>query len=671
MHIIMGKGNRARMEEDRIKELVAMLNKASLAYYNAKDEIMTNYEWDAAYDELIRLEEKTGYVLPDSPTRNTGAQGTENENREKHEYPALSLAKTKSVAELQKWAGDRDVWLSWKLDGITLVLTYDNGSLSRILTRGNGQTGTNITFMKEAIYGIPLEISDKGHFVVRGEAVISYPDFNFINSTMEVEKYSNPRNLAAGTLGLDIKRLSLVKARRVHFNAFTLVHCEREMPSWGERMDYLEQLGFTVVEHERTNAAGLPEIVRSFSERVENGSMDIPVDGLVICYDDIAYAMEGSVTGHHATNAGLAFKWQDVSAETTLLQVEWSCAASTISPIAIFTPVRLEGTTVSRASLCNISEMKRLGIGENGKTILEIIKANKIIPKCIAVKKSEGTFEIPSECPVCKAATQIQIAENSGTETLHCTNPDCSAKHIKKYQRFVSKAGLDIDGFSVETIVKFLNANIISDFSDLFFVNEKKEAIVTMEGFGEKSFANLSQAVEKSRDVEAVPFIYALCIPMIGTDAAKKIVGAIGFQGFLTRLKTGEGFDDIDGIGPEKSGSILQWYAEGKNREQLEKILGQVHIKEENVPVRADGRCEGLIFVVTGSLHHFANRGEIKAYIESQGGSVTGSVSGKTSFLVNNDTTSGSSKNVKAKALGIPIISEEEFIERWAGNINV
>lgn len=653
-------------EKKRIEELVAKLKEASDAYYNSRDEIMTNYEWDARFDELSKLEEKTGYILPDSPTQTTGMPESENENREPHEFPALSLAKTKSVEEMQKWAGERDVWLSWKLDGITLVITYDNGSLTRILTRGNGQTGTNITFMKDAIYDIPQSIPEKGHLVVRGEAAISYSDFEIINSTTEVEKYANPRNLAAGTLGLDAKRLSTVKERRVHFHAFTLVFCEHEILSWGERMAYLQKLGFSVVEHERTDAGGLPEVIDHFTRKVEDGQMDIPVDGLVICYDDTAYAATGSVTGHHATNAGLAFKWQDVSADTTLSYVEWSCAASTISPVAVFEPVQLEGTTVSRASLCNISEMKRLGIGENGKTTLEIIKANKIIPKCIAVKKAEGQFHIPEHCPVCGADTQILIAEKSGTETLHCTNPDCSAKHVKKYERFVSKAGMDIDGFSVETIVKFLNQNIISDFADIYHIESFEDTIVNMEGFGEKSFTNLVQAVEKSRDVEPVHLIYALCIPMIGTDAAKKIVNQIGFDGFLERLDKGEEFADIEGIGPEKSGSILAWYKEQKNREQLHNILLEVKVKKPAVVPDDKGRCAGLTYVVTGSLSHFTNRNELKAYIESQGGSVTGSVSSKTDYLVNNDYTSESSKNRKAKELGIPIITEEEFISRWA-----
>lgn len=376
----------------RCEELVRQLNEASEAYYNGKEEIMSNYEWDAMFDELVSLENETGYILPDSPTQNTGAEESSGE-REAHEFPALSLAKTKQVSELQKWAEDKPIWLSWKLDGLTLVLTYDGGKLTKILTRGNGTTGTNITYLKNSINGFPQKISFKGHLVVRGEATISYTDFELINDTIEDddEKYANPRNLASGTLSLDDSEK--VKERRVHFHAFTLVYLEKEIRSWGERMDFLEKEGFAVIDRESFDAQSLPEGIDRWTKKVENGEMDIPVDGLVICFDDTDYAASGSVTGHHATKAGYAFKWQDVSAESELLYVEWSCAASTISPVAVFKPVSLEGTTVSRASLCNISEMERLGIGE--KCTLEVIKANKIIPKCISVKNAEGTFRVP------------------------------------------------------------------------------------------------------------------------------------------------------------------------------------------------------------------------------------------------------------------------------------
>ncbi len=646
----------------RCKELVRRLNEASEAYYNGGEEIMSNYEWDAMFDELLSLEAETGYVLPDSPTQNTGYEENNGE-REAHEFPALSLAKTKQVSELIKWAEEREVWLSWKLDGLTLVLTYDGGKLTRILTRGNGVTGTNITYLKNSIKGFPLKIKYKGHLVVRGEAVISYSDFALINDTIEDddEKYANPRNLASGTLSLD--DAEKVKERRVHFHAFTLVYLEDNIVSWGERMDFLEREGFTVVDREKTDAAGIADVVERWTKRVENGEMDLPVDGLVICYDDTDYAASGSVTGHHAAKAGYAFKWQDVSALSKLLYVEWSCAASTISPVAVFEPVQLEGTTVSRASLCNISEMERLGIGET--CTLEVIKANKIIPKCIAVKEASGAFTIPEKCPVCGAHTEIRTSPKSKTRTLHCTNPDCSAKHVKKFTRFVSKTGMDIDGLSIQTMLKFMNEGFLKEFQDIYHLSEHAEEIRQMEGFGEKSCENMMKAIEKSRQANPVNFIYALCIPMMGIDAGKKIIADGGFEGFLERLEQKKGFEDIDGIGPEKSGSALLWYENDKNRLSLETLLKEVTIEKTAGKPDAGGKCAGLTFVITGEVHHYKNRDEFKAYVEASGGKVTGSVTSKTSYLVNNDTASASSKNRKAKELGIPIISEEEFVSRF------
>lgn len=646
----------------RCKELVRRLNEASEAYYNGGEEIMSNYEWDAMFDELLSLEAETGYVLPDSPTQNTGYEENNGE-KEAHEFPALSLAKTKQVSELIKWAEEREVWLSWKLDGLTLVLTYDGGKLTRILTRGNGVTGTNITYLKNSIKGFPLKIKYKGHLVVRGEAVISYSDFALINDTIEDddEKYANPRNLASGTLSLD--DAEKVKERRVHFHAFTLVYLEDNIVSWGERMDFLEREGFTVVDREKTDAAGIADVVERWTKRVENGEMDLPVDGLVICYDDTDYAASGSVTGHHAAKAGYAFKWQDVSALSKLLYVEWSCAASTISPVAVFEPVQLEGTTVSRASLCNISEMERLGIGET--CTLEVIKANKIIPKCIAVKEASGAFTIPEKCPVCGAQTEIRTSPKSKTRTLHCTNPDCSAKHVKKFTRFVSKTGMDIDGLSIQTMLKFMNEGFLKEFQDIYHLSEHAEEIRQMEGFGEKSCENMMKAIEKSRQANPVNFIYALCIPMMGIDAGKKIIADGGFEGFLERLEQKRGFEDIDGIGPEKSGSALLWYENDKNRLSLEALLKEVTIEKTAGKPDAGGKCAGLTFVITGEVHHYKNRDEFKAYVEASGGKVTGSVTSKTSYLVNNDTASASSKNRKAKELGIPIISEEEFLSRF------
>lgn len=646
----------------RCEELVRQLNEASEAYYNGKEEIMSNYEWDAMFDELVSLENETGYILPDSPTQNTGAEESSGE-REAHEFPALSLAKTKQVSELQKWAEDKPIWLSWKLDGLTLVLTYDGGKLTKILTRGNGTTGTNITYLKNCINGFPQKISFKGHLVVRGEATISYTDFELINDTIEDddEKYANPRNLASGTLSLDDSEK--VKERRVHFHAFTLVYLEKEIRSWGERMDFLEKEGFAVIDRESFDAQSLPEGIDRWTKKVENGEMDIPVDGLVICFDDTDYAASGSVTGHHATKAGYAFKWQDVSAESELLYVEWSCAASTISPVAVFKPVSLEGTTVSRASLCNISEMERLGIGE--KCTLEVIKANKIIPKCISVKNAEGTFRVPENCPVCGAQTQIHISPKSHTKTLHCTNPDCTAKHVKKFTRFVSKSGMDIDGLSIQTMLKFMNEGFLKEFADIYHLSEHAEVIMQMEGFGEKSCANMMRAIEKSRKVKPVNFIYALCIPMIGIDAGKKIIAKDGFDGFLERLEQRKGFEDIDGIGPEKSGSAMEWYENNQNQSSLKALLKEVTIEKAALPSDTSGKCAGLTFVITGEVHHYKNRDAFKAYVESAGGKVTGSVTSKTNYLVNNDAESSSSKNRKARELGIPVITEDAFLEQF------
>lgn len=646
----------------RCEELVKRLNEASEAYYNGREEIMSNYEWDAMFDELVSLEEMTGYILPESPTQNTGMEENGGE-REAHEFPALSLAKTKQISELQKWAEDKSIWLSWKLDGLTLVLTYDNGKLTKILTRGNGTTGTNITYLKNSIKGFPLKIKYQGHLVVRGEATISYTDFELINDTIEDddEKYANPRNLASGTLSLDDPEK--VKERRVHFHAFTLVYLEEDIRSWGDRMDFLAKEGFTVIDREAFDAQSLPEGIDRWTRKVESGEMDIPVDGLVICYDDTQYASSGSVTGHHATRAGYAFKWQDVSAESELLYVEWSCAASTISPVAVFKPISLEGTTVSRASLCNISEMERLGIGR--QCTLEVIKANKIIPKCISVKNAEGTFEVPSNCPVCGAKTQVHISPKSHTKTLHCTNPDCTAKHVKKFTRFVSKSGMDIDGLSIQTMLKFMNEGFIKEFADIYHLSEHAEVIKQMEGFGEKSCANMMRAIEKSRQVKPVNFIYALCIPMIGIDAGKKIIAKDGFEGFLSRMEQGTGFEDIDGIGPEKSGSAMEWYENDKNQSSLKALLKEVTIEKADIQSDASGKCAGLTFVITGEVHHYKNRDEFKAYVEGAGGKVTGSVTSKTNYLVNNDAKSGSSKNRKAKELGIPIITEEEFLKQF------
>ncbi len=648
-------------EKERMKELISLLNRASEAYYGGKEEVISNFEWDSFFDELSELENRTGIVLPDSPTQNVSSSESVSGNREAHEYPALSLAKTKSVAELKEWAGERPVFLSYKLDGLTLVLTYDGGELKKIVTRGNGTTGNNITYLKESISGFPLKIGYKGHLVVRGEAAISYTDFDMINALAdEDEQYANPRNLASGTLSLDDPEK--VKERHVHFYAFTLVHTDEEIVKWGDRMEFLKKEGFSVVEYIRCNASDLPARIDELTEKVEKGIMDIPVDGLVVCYEDTVYASGGSVTGHHATRAGLAFKWQDVSAKTRLRYVEWSCAASTISPVAVFEPVSLEGTTVSRASLCNLSEMERLGIRD--ECTLTVIKANKIIPKCIEASGGVRPFSVPTECPVCGSPTFISVSEKSGTRTLHCDNPSCAAKQSKKFARFVSKQGCDIDGLSIQTMIKFMNSHFITAFPDIFRLKDHADTIRQMEGFGDKSVENMLQAIERGRSVKAVNLIYALCIPMIGLDAAKKLVGALSFDGFLERLREGRGFEDIDGIGTEKSGQILSWYDDDK-KAILSDLLSEVNVTEKEAVKSGNGKCAGITFVITGDVHIYKNRDEFKAYVESEGGKVAGSVSGKTAFLINNDASSSSSKNMKARELNIPILTEEEFLAKF------
>ena len=653
---------------DEIQSLVEQLNAASDAYYNGRDEIMTNYEWDAAFDRLKKLEEETGIILPDSPTQNVSADNLTGQ-KEQHEFPALSLAKTKKVAELAKWAENRPIWLSWKLDGLTLVVTYDNGKLTKVVTRGNGHIGTNITHLSKAIDGILQAIPYKGHLVIRGEAVISYPDFEQFNMESE-EEYANPRNLASGSLTL--KNINEVKERHIRWFPFTLVYEEEEIISWGNRMAWLEQQGFKPVDRElieQPTEANIQAVIDRWTERVTGKSSSpfpYPVDGLVITYDDTVYAATGSVTGHHATRAGYAFKWQDESAETELEYIEWSCAASTISPVAVFKPVEIEGTTVKRASLCNISECERLGIGDKG-TKIAVIKANKIIPKVINVVERLGVFHIPEVCPVCQSATEVTESESSGTKTLHCTNTHCPAKQLKKFGRFVSKEGINIDGLSEQTIQKFINLGWVREYADLFHLNNHASELRTMDGFGDKSVSKLLTAIEKARDVEAHRLLFALNIPLIGRDVCNRLLSAYQIADLFhtaTEATTEDVFATIAGIGPEKSASFVRWMKDKDNYSMLQQLLVELNISQSSSAPTGNS-CEGLTFVITGDVHHYKNRNELKAYIESQGGKVTGSVSKSTNFLINNDVESSSGKNKKAKELSIPIISEEEFIARF------
>lgn len=654
------------MEEKllQMKSLVERLNQASDSYYNGKGELMTDYEWDALFDQLKRLEEETGEILPDSPTNRVSEDSIVGK-KEEHEFAALSLAKTKQVSDLVKWAEDRPIWISWKLDGLTLVVTYDGGKLTKIVTRGNGHIGTNITHLAPAISGIPSTISEKGHLVVRGEAVISYTDFEQFIIESEGD-YANPRNLASGSLTL--KDIEEVKQRHIQWIPFTLVYTERELTSWGERMQMLKDLGMNPVERERIDHPTTENIqleIDKFTEKVTSKKNPFPVDGLVICYDDTAYAATGSVTGHHATRAGFAFKWQDEHADTVLDHIEWSCAASTITPVAVFKPVELEGTTVQRASLCNVSECERLGIGDKG-TRLQVIKANKIIPKVINITEVVGSFVIPNECPVCHAPAVVRESE-SGTKTLHCTNAACPAKQLKKFARFVSKEGINIDGISEQTVWKFINHGFIREYADFYKLKNYAFEISCFEGFGKKSVSNLLESVEKSRHTDGRHLLYALNIPLCGGDVAKKLLSRYKVKELIETARLSM-FDDefasIDGIGPEKSAKFIAWFKDDVHFQHVQHLLSELIIEEQE-PVETGNKCQGLTFVVTGDVHHYKNRNELKAYIESQGGKVTGSVSKSTNFLINNDAASQSSKNKKAHELNIPIITEDEFIEKF------
>ena len=647
-----------------MKQLVEKLNQASESYYNGKGELMTDYEWDSMFDQLKSLEEETGVVLPDSPT-NTVSEDSISGQKEEHEFAALSLAKTKQVSELVKWADGKPIWMSWKLDGLTLVVTYDEGKLTKIVTRGNGHIGTNITHLAPAIKGVLPTFSVKGHLVIRGEAGISYADFERFLIETEGD-YANPRNLASGSLTL--KDVDEVKQRHIQWIPFTLVYTEKDINSWGERMQFLDEMGFQTVERvdiQQPTTDNIQADIDAFTLKVTQNVNPFPVDGLVITYDDTQFASTGSVTGHHATRAGFAFKWQDEHADTTLDHIEWSCAASTITPVAIFEPVELEGTTVRRASLCNISECERLGIGGKG-TKLQVIKANKIIPKIIKITESIGVLEIPKTCPVCDASAHI-IESESGTKTLHCSNPDCTAKQLKKFTRFVSKDGLDIDGISEQTVSTFINEGWIKEYADFYHLKDFAHQIITLEGFGRKSVHNLLESIEKSRQTDARHFLFALNIPLCGGDVCKRLLGRYHLNQLIETARTSlfdDEFASIDGIGPEKSARFIEWFHNDKNFERVTHLLKELTIQEEEKG-ETGTKCEGQTFVITGDVHHYKNRNELKAYIESQGGKVTGSVSKSTTYLINNDAESQSTKNKKAHQLGIAIITEEQFMQQF------
>ena len=642
----------------RINELVKKLNEAAKAYYQDASEIMSNYEYDALYDELVELEKETGVVLASSPTVNVGYEVLSELPKEQHEKPMLSLDKTKDVQALKEWLGTQKAVLSWKLDGLTIVLTYNNGKLEKAVTRGNGEVGEVITNNAKVFKNIPLSIAYQGELVLRGEAVITYSDFMKINEEIvdADAKYKNPRNLCSGS----VRQLNneITAKRNVNFFAFSLVKAEgiEFENSHENQMQWLKGQGFDIVEYEMVTADTLEENVKGFAAKIE--SNDFPSDGLVVIYDDIAYGESLGRTAKFPRNA-IAFKWADEIRETVLKEIEWSPSRTgLINPVAIFEPVELEGTTVSRASVHNISVMEglELGIGDT----IEVYKANMIIPQIAENKTRSGLVEIPKTCPTCGGNTEIrQIAD---AKALYCTNPECQAKKIKSFTLFVSRDAMNMEGLSEATLEKFIAKGFIHEFADLFKLERYAQEIKEMEGFGEKSYKNLIASVEKSRNTTMPRLIYALGIQNIGVANGKMLAKQYHYEMEELKNASAEDLSSIDGIGEVIAKSIEEYFANEKNLQMLNHLLDEITLEkpEENNNAQI---FEGMNFVITGSVNHFANRNEVKAVIEARGGKVTGSVTSKTNYLINNDTTSNSSKNKKAKELNIPIISEEDFLE--------
>ena len=643
---------------ERINELVKKLNEASKAYYQDASEIMSNYEYDALYDELVDLEKETGVVLASSPTVNVGYEILTELPKERHEKPMLSLDKTKDVQALKEWVGSHETMLSWKLDGLTIVLTYENGKLSKAVTRGNGEVGEVITNNAKVFKNVPLSIAHQGELVLRGEAVITYSDFEKINADIEDvdAKYKNPRNLCSGS----VRQLNneITAKRNVNFFAFSLVKAEAVdfENSREKEMLWLKGQGFDVVEYRMVTAENLEEQVKWFATQIE--SNDFPSDGLVLTYDDIAYGESLGRTAKFPRNA-IAFKWADEIRETTLKEIEWSPSRTgLINPVAIFEPVELEGTTVSRASVHNISVMEglELGIGDT----IAVYKANMIIPQIAENKTRSGMVELPAHCPTCGGVTEVrQIAD---AKALYCTNPECQAKKIKSFTLFVSRDAMNMEGLSEATLEKFIAKGFIQEFADIFKLERYADEIMNMEGFGEKSFKNLIASVEKARNTTLPRLIYALGIQNIGVANGKMLAKQYHHELKELQKASAEELSSIDGIGEVIAKSIEDYFKNEKNQQMLEHLLEEIEIEkpEENNNAQI---FEGMNFVITGSVEHFANRNEVKAVIEARGGKVTGSVTSKTNYLINNDTTSNSSKNKKAKELNIPIISEADFLE--------
>ena len=643
----------------RMKELIDILNRASAVYYQGKDEIMSNFEYDKLYDELVSLEKESGLVLAGSPTQKVGYEILSELPKQTHPSPMLSLDKTKQVNELESWLGDKEGLLSWKMDGLTVVLTYENGQLLNAVTRGNGIVGEVITNNAKVFKKLPISIPFKGHMVLRGEAVITYSEFEKINASLsEEEQYKNPRNLCSGS----VRQLNneITAKRNVELYAFTLVEAEGVdfENSQKNKMEFMRKQGFQVVEYKLVTRENIAETVEWFSDKVKTN--DFPSDGLVLLYDDIEYGDSLGSTAKFPRNA-IAFKWADEVAKTKLLEMEWSASRTgLINPVAIFEPVELEGTTVSRASVHNISIVRelKLGIGDE----IEVYKANMIIPQIAKNLTESDSLEIPDKCPVCGEKTVIH--KENDVEVLFCENPDCLAKKIKSISLFVSRDAMNIDGMSEATIEKFIARGFLHELADLFKLERYKDEIISMEGFGEKSYEKLIKAADAAKVTTTAKFIYSLGISGIGLSNAKMICKAFDNDFDKIRKVSREELIEIDGVGEVLADSFVRFFEKENNNHVVDDLLKIIKIEDSESSVQND--MEGMNFVITGSVNHFSNRGAVKELVESRGGKVTGSVTSKTKYLINNDSTSNSSKNKKAKELGVQIITEDEFIDMFS-----
>ncbi len=649
----------------RMKALSALLLPAARAYYEESREIMSNREYDQLYDELLELEKSTGIILAGSPTQKVGYEVLSELPKEAHETPMLSLDKTKEVEALQEWLGEQKGILSWKLDGLTIVLTYEGGNLVKAVTRGNGEIGEVITNNARVFANVPLRIAYEGQLILRGEAVIRYSDFNHINEEIQDvdARYKNPRNLCSGS----VRQLNneITAKRSVNFEAFMLVKADGVdfKNSRREQFQWLKDQGFDVVEYHEVTRENLPDAVAAFSEAV--GTSDMPSDGLVLLLDDIAYGESLGRTAKFPRNS-IAFKWADEVRETKLVEIEWSASRTgLINPVAIFEPVELEGTTVSRASVHNISIMEALKLGE-GDTIT-VYKANMIIPQIAENLTGSGTVRIPEKCPVCQGETEIRQVND--VRSLYCMNPECQAKKIKSFTLLVSRDALNIDGLSEATLEKFIAAGFIHEYADIFHLDCHEEAIITMEGFGKKSYDNLMAAIKAASHTTLPRMIYGLGITGIGLANAKMLCRTFHLDFDAMRRAEKEELMETDGIGEVLADAWTGYFASERNNRQVDGLLAELTIEQEPES-EEDAVFAGKVFVITGSVEHFANRKALQAEIEKRGGKATGSVTAKTSYLINNDVTSNSSKNKKAKELGIPIISELDFLNMLGGNEN-